>query len=48
MGVPRDLGIAALRFSFGRSSSTTDMDALVAALPRIVQKVRSLSAVLHR
>ena len=48
MGVPRELGIAALRFSFGRSSSTTDLDALVAALPRIVQKVRSLSAVLHR
>jgi len=48
MGVPRELGIAALRFSFGRSSSTTDLDALVGALPRIVEKVRGLAAILHR
>jgi len=48
MGVPRELGIAALRFSFGRSSSTADLDALVGALPRIVEKVRGLAAILHR
>lgn len=48
MGVPQDLGVAALRFSFGRSSDSTDVDAVVAALPRIVEKCRSLAAVLNR
>jgi len=48
MGVPRELGIAALRFSFGKDSIIDDVDAVTAALPRIVEKVRSLSAVLHR
>jgi cysteine desulfurase len=48
MGVPRDLGVAALRFSFGKDSTVEDVDAVIAALPRIVEKVRSLSAVLHR
>ena len=48
MGVPRDLGIAALRFSFGRDNTAEDVDALIAALPKIVEKVRALSAVLHR
>jgi cysteine desulfurase len=48
MGVPRDLGVAALRFSFGKDSTVEDVEAVVAALPRIVEKVRSLSAVLHR
>jgi len=48
MGVPRDLGIAALRFSFGRDNTAEDVDAVVGALPKIVEKVRALSAVLHR
>ncbi len=48
MGVPRELGVAALRFSFGRSSTDADGEALAGALPKIVEKVRSLSAVLHR
>src|SRR5229473_150391 len=48
MGVPRDLGVAALRFSFGKDSTMEDVEAVTAALPRIVEKVRSLSAVLHR
>ena len=48
MGVPRELGIAALRFSFGKDSSMEDVDAVAAVLPKIVEKVRSLSAVLHR
>ena len=48
MGVPRDLGVAALRFSFGKDSTLEDVDAVAVALPRIVEKVRSLSAVLHR
>jgi cysteine desulfurase len=36
MGVPRELGVAALRFSFGKDSTLEDVDAV------------SLSAVLHR
>jgi len=48
MGVPRDLGVAALRFSFGRENTAEDVDTLIAALPKIVDKVRQLSAVLHR
>ncbi len=48
MGVPRELGIAALRFSFGKDNTAEDVDAVIAALPKIVEKVRALSAVLHR
>ena len=48
MGVPRDLGVAALRFSFGKDSTMEDVEAVAAVLPKIVEKVRSLSAVLHR
>src|SRR6266545_4934225 len=48
MGVPRELGVAALRFSFGKDSTNEDVEAVAAALPRIVEKVRSLSTVLHR
>ncbi len=48
MGMPRELGVAALRFSFGKDNTPEDVDALIAALPKIVEKVRALSAVLHR
>jgi cysteine desulfurase len=48
MGVPPDLGVAALRFSFGKDSTAEDLDVLFAALPRVVEKVRALNAVLHR
>ncbi|MBW8839469.1 MAG: aminotransferase class V-fold PLP-dependent enzyme, partial [Gemmatimonadetes bacterium] len=48
MGVPRDLGVAALRFSLGKDSTMDDVGAVSDALPKIVEKVRSLSAVLHR
>jgi cysteine desulfurase len=48
MGVSRDLGVAALRFSLGKDTTAEDLDTLFAALPRIVEKVRALSAVLHR
>ena len=48
MAVPRDLGVAALRFSFGKDNTVEDVEAVVAALPKIVEKVRALSAVLHR
>jgi len=48
MGVPRELGVAALRFSFGKDSAAEDVDVVGSALPTIVDKVRALSAVLHR
>ena len=48
MGIPRELGVAALRFSFGKDSTMEDVEAVAAVLPRIVEKVRSLSTVLHR
>ena len=48
MGVPRELGVAALRFSLGKDSTLEDVEAVEAVLPRVVEKVRSLSAVLHR
>jgi cysteine desulfurase len=48
MGVPPELGVAAVRFSFGKENTAADVDTVIAALPKIVEKVRSLSAVLHR
>src|SRR6266581_4796541 len=48
MGVPRELGVAALRFSLGRENTAEDVDTVIGALPKIVDKVRALSAVLHR
>ena len=48
MGVPAELGSAALRFSFGRSSTEDDVEAVAAALPHIVEKVRSLTSSLQR
>ncbi len=48
MGMPRELGVAALRFSFGKDNTAEDVEAVIAALPRIVEKVRALAAVLHR
>ncbi|HEX4602159.1 MAG TPA: cysteine desulfurase family protein, partial [Gemmatimonadales bacterium] len=48
LGVPRELGVAALRFSFGRENASEDVEAVIAALPKIVDKVRALAAVLHR
>src|SRR5437870_13024390 len=46
--VPRELGVAALRFSFGKDNVIEDVEAVIAAVPKIVDKVRALSAVLHR
>jgi cysteine desulfurase len=48
LGVPRELGVAALRFSFGKDNTAEDVEAVIGALPRIVEKVRALAAVLHR
>jgi cysteine desulfurase len=48
MGVPRELGVAALRFSFGKENTAEDVEAVIDAIPKAVEKVRHLSAVLHR
>jgi len=48
MGVPAELGVAALRFSFGKDSTAEDIQAVETVIQKIVEKVRSLSAVLHR
>ncbi|MGH7645006.1 MAG: cysteine desulfurase family protein [Gemmatimonadales bacterium] len=48
MGVPRELGVSALRFSLGHDTSSDDVAAVAAALPRIVEKVRALAGVLRR
>ncbi|HEX4628793.1 MAG TPA: cysteine desulfurase family protein [Gemmatimonadales bacterium] len=48
LGVPHELGVAALRFSFGRENASEDVAAVVAVLPKVVDKVRALAAVLHR
>ena len=48
MGVPRELGVAALRVSFGKGTTAEDCETFLDALPRIVEKVRALSAILHR
>jgi cysteine sulfinate desulfinase/cysteine desulfurase-like protein len=42
------MGVAALRFSFGRDSAPEDVEGVAAALPKIVEKVRALGVVLHR
>src|SRR3989454_667440 len=48
MGVPRELGVAALRFSFGKDNTVEDVEAVVAALPKIGEKGGAVSAGLHR
>ena len=48
MGVSRDLGVAALRVSLGKETTREDVDAFLTALPKVVEKVRALSAILHR
>src|SRR3989442_4243007 len=48
MGVPRELGVAALRFSFGRDNAAEDVEMAVAVIPPIVQKGLAFAAVLPR
>jgi len=48
MGIARDMGSAALRFSLGRESTTEDVDALIEAMPKVVAKVRALTGALGR
>jgi len=48
MQVPQDLGIAALRFSFGLGNTAEDVDEAVAALVVATARVRRLAGVLGR
>lgn len=46
--VPPELAGGMLRFSFGRESTTEDVDAVIRALPGVVSRVRTLATVLAR
>jgi cysteine desulfurase len=48
MGVPRELALGTIRFSFGRDSTPADVDRAVEVLPAVVAKVRKLAGVLGR
>jgi cysteine desulfurase len=48
MGVPRELALGAIRFSFGRESTQQDVDRAVEVIPAVVAKVRKLAGVLGR
>jgi cysteine desulfurase len=48
MGVPRELALGAIRFSFGRESTHQDVDRAVEVVPAVVAKVRKLAGVLGR
>jgi len=48
MGVPRELALGAVRFSFGRESTRQDVDRAVEVVPAVVAKVRTLAGVLGR
>jgi cysteine desulfurase len=44
MGLPHDLARAAARFSFGHGSTAEDMDYILKALERVVERLRAFSA----
>ncbi len=48
MGVPRELALGAVRFSFGRESTEADADRVAELMPGVVAKVRQLSGALGR
>lgn len=48
MGVPRELALGAIRFSFGRESTAEDVDRVAEVMPAVVAKVRKLAGVLGR
>jgi cysteine desulfurase len=48
MGVPHELGVAALRFSFGKQNSAADVARVVEELPKVAAKVRRLAGALGR
>jgi cysteine desulfurase len=48
MGVPRDLALGTVRFSFGRESTIEDVERAAEVVPAVVAKVRKLAGVLGR
>jgi cysteine desulfurase len=48
MGVPHELAVGAIRFSFGRESIAEDVDRVAELMPAVVAKVRKLAGVLGR
>jgi cysteine desulfurase len=48
MGVPRELALGAVRFSFGRESTPADVEHVVRVMPDVVAKVRKLAGMLGR
>jgi cysteine desulfurase len=48
MGVPRELALGAIRFSFGRESTPADVERVAELMPGVVAKVRRLAGVLGR
>ena len=48
MGVPRELALGAIRFSFGHESTAGDVDRVAEVMPGVVAKVRTLAGVLGR
>jgi len=48
MGVPRELALGAIRFSFGHESTPADVDRAAEVMPPVVEKVRKLAGVLGR
>jgi cysteine desulfurase len=41
MGLPEDAVMSTLRFSFGSTTTQSDIDAVIAALPTVVERARS-------
>lgn len=48
MGVPRDMALGQLRFSFGHESTAADVERAGAVLPRVVARARKLAGALGR
>jgi cysteine desulfurase len=48
MGMPKDLAVATLRFSFFKQNTVEDVDRVMEVLPGVVERVRKLGAALGR
>ncbi len=48
LGVPRELALGLLRFSFGHDSTMSDVDRVAEVLPKVVARVRRLHGELQR
>jgi cysteine desulfurase len=48
MGIPRELALGTIRFSFGRESTLQDVERAAEVVPAVVAKVRKLAGVLGR